>query len=397
MFVLLGLASLALASLATAAPAQADVLVSNTGSRGIGGFHISSDQSLAHAFSTVEMADLDNIQVYLASGTSSPENLTVTLRSASGANPGSTLVTLVTPDNVPAGLNTFTLPANTDVRLAAKTTYFVVAEFSSNSNRPLWDRTRSTNEDSSGKNGWTIANQGRTKPSDGGWQAITGSIRPFRLRVNGSIVVAPRVVRADITSRPETGGDTYYRKETIQATVTFNTPVKVTGTPTATLWLDGVWKGAAYRGGSGTRKLVFEYRVQAGDRDANGVTIGVNALAQAGDPSMGVQGGGTIKSVAGAVDASLASAGVEDIAGHMVDGSVDSLPTLESAVARGNTIELTFDEDLSAGRNTLPDKSAFTLKINGASRSVTGVFFSSAAPDEITLRYDAPNVAYGDE
>ena len=81
---------------------------------------------------------------------------------------------------------------------------------------------------------------------------------------------------------------------------------------------------------------MFAYRVQTGDRDANGVTIGVNALAQAGDPSMGVQGGGTIKSVADAVDAILASAGVEDIAGHMVDGSVDSLPAPVDATI-GNT------------------------------------------------------------
>ena len=130
----------------------------------------------------------------------------------------------------------------------------------------------------------------------------------------------PSIASGAITSAPTTG-DTYGAGETIQVTLTFNEAVKVTGTPNATLWFDGAWRGAAYTSGSGTTKLVFEYRVQTGDRDANGVTIGLNVLFEGAVPSMGVQGGGTIKSVADDVDASLASAGVENIAGHKVDGS----------------------------------------------------------------------------
>ena len=223
---------------------------------------------------------------------------------------------------------------------------------------------------------------------DGKWSAVMSATTD---------VVRPRVVRADITSRPETGGDTYYRKEPIQATVTFDVPVKVTGTPKATLWLDGVWKGAAYHSGSGTRKLVFEYRVQAGDRDANGVTIGLNALALQADPSMGVQNGGTIKSVANDADAVLASAGVEDIAGHMVDGSVDTPPVLESAdmPAQGDIINLNFDEDLTVSQTNLPAASAFTVKVNGAERSTTAVSLPHHAR-QVSVSF-TPVAQYGDE
>ena len=211
----------------------------------------------------------------------------------------------------------------------------------------------------------------------------------------------PKVVRAAITSRPRTGGDTYYRKETIQATLTFSEAVKVTGTTTATLRFEGdnPSRNAAYRGGSGTRKLVFAYRVQAGDRDANGVTIGVNALARGGDPSGGVQGGGTIKSVAGAVDASLASAGVEDVAGHMVDGSVDSLPALESARVGTNKVYLNFDEDLTFGQTdrlvAAQASSAFMVKVNGQTRSISFAVIpaSNRARVEVWL---GSGVQYGD-
>ena len=75
----------------------------------------------------------------------------------------------------------------------------------------------------------------------------------------------------------------------------------------------------------------------------------------------------------------------------------DVPPALESAVARGRTIKLTFDEDLRKVSLAQFPADAFSLKIDGAPRSVIGLAFVLDIPDEIALRYDAPDVAYGDE
>ena len=90
------------------------------------------------------------------------------------------------------------------------------------------------------------------------------------------------------------------------------------------------------------------------------------------------------------MDAVLASAGVEDIAGHMVDGSVDSLPRLESAKVITNTIVLTFDENLD--QDSMPAASAFTVKINGQPLTVAGMRFALDTASVTVLG----TVQYGD-
>ena len=90
------------------------------------------------------------------------------------------------------------------------------------------------------------------------------------------------------TSSPASG-DTYLLGETIQITVLYSKPVFVTGNPHFVVYIGGAGKQAGLASGSGTASLVFEYAVQAADRE----TTRLSYVSQA------IQGGGTIKDADG--------------------------------------------------------------------------------------------------
>ena len=60
---------------------------------------------------------------------------------------------------------------------------------------------------------------------------------------------------------------------TLNFTLTVSEPVTVTGTPRIAVDVGGVTRYADYTAGSGTSTLTFSYAVQAGDFDANGITL----------------------------------------------------------------------------------------------------------------------------
>ncbi|WP_421696428.1 arabinofuranosidase catalytic domain-containing protein [Aestuariivirga sp.] len=60
---------------------------------------------------------------------------------------------------------------------------------------------------------------------------------------------------------------------TLNFTVAASEPVTVTGTPRIAIDVGGVTRYATYASGSGTSALTFSYPVQAGDFDANGITL----------------------------------------------------------------------------------------------------------------------------
>ncbi|MEI7601284.1 MAG: arabinofuranosidase catalytic domain-containing protein [Aestuariivirga sp.] len=60
---------------------------------------------------------------------------------------------------------------------------------------------------------------------------------------------------------------------TLNFTLTASEPVVVTGTPRIAIDVGGATRYATYASGSGTAALSFSYAVQAGDFDANGITI----------------------------------------------------------------------------------------------------------------------------
>ena len=134
---------------------------------------------------------------------------------------------------------------------------------------------------------------------------------------------APSIVAGgvEVTSFPRATHNTYGVDETIAVSVTFDADVEV-NTTGGTPYFKVEFKNAAanaiatekhfsYASGSGSATLVFEYEVQAADRDNDGIRIGSNAL---------VLDGGTIRDT-DSRDAQLTHAGAGRQGGHRVDGS----------------------------------------------------------------------------
>ncbi len=152
---------------------------------------------------------------------------------------------------------------------------------------------------------------------------------------------APAIVNdgVDVTSSP-LGDETYGLNETITISVTFNSVVVVdttNGTPRVDVLFaayhndDDDRARFRYARGSGTRTLEFDYTVQSGDRDSNGIFISLNQLSL---------DGGTITHITTGRNANLRHDPAGDsgtLAGHKVDGSTINIPRPRiSSVAFGS-------------------------------------------------------------
>jgi len=77
-----------------------------------------------------------------------------------------------------------------------------------------------------------------------------------------------------------TAAGTYGDTALIGVNLNFSEPVTiVTGTPTIDLLIGATTRTATYISGSGTSTLRFNYTVQAGDNDANGIDVKLNTIA----------------------------------------------------------------------------------------------------------------------
>jgi len=143
---------------------------------------------------------------------------------------------------------------------------------------------------------------------------------------------APVVTGVAIVS--DAGPDqTYALGQRIRVWLTFDQAVHVAGAPRLRIALRGPTpdagggeRWAPYESGSGSTVLAFAYQVAAADRS----TLGVAVLADTLEAN-----GGTIRSVAGNVDAVPAHAGLGQDAKHRVDGSLAAAPVLKSAGVNG--------------------------------------------------------------
>ena len=109
-------------------------------------------------------------------------------------------------------------------------------------------------------------------------------------------------------------GDTYELGETVEVLVEFDGAVKATGNPQVVLTIGNETRHAAFSGW-GSDSLYFNYTVQEGDRDEDGISIAANAL---------VLSGGTITAADGTTHADLAHEAVAAERGSKVDGSLIS-------------------------------------------------------------------------
>ena len=148
--------------------------------------------------------------------------------------------------------------------------------------------------------------------------------------------VPPKIITTVMALSPD---GIFVPGDTITLAVLFNEPVVVTAgdSPLQALLIVGSnERWAQYDRGSGLNQLVFRYTVQEGDRDDDGVTIGTNALAVNATPSLGPNGGGTIRSVASGLDADLTNPPVDNVAGQIV-AELPGAPTGLDAVSVGQT------------------------------------------------------------
>ena len=183
-----------------AAPAAADVLVSNLGQATHGPLRFREDipgigfrsASYAQGFTTGSFSDgylLSGVEVPTTLGRLDAANLAsyrAELWSSDGNGaPASRLASLEAPASVSPGnyvVVAFTAPTNT--RLAANTSYHVVVYRTDTAQNAIASTT-SSNEDAGGETGWSIADKLRyvnLAPPSGTWSTFDGA---FRIRVNG--------------------------------------------------------------------------------------------------------------------------------------------------------------------------------------------------------------------
>ena len=112
--------------------------------------------------------------------------------------------------------------------------------------------------------------------------------------------------------------------DTVQVTVTMSEATTVGGTPRIALNVGGTTVQANYLSGSGSTNLVFQYTVQAGNTDANGISIAANSLQA---------NGGSLTDAAGNA-AVLTHSAVADNASFLVDTTA---PTVSSVALSGAT------------------------------------------------------------
>ena len=132
-------------------------------------------------------------------------------------------------------------------------------------------------------------------------------------KVDGSRETAPTVNRVNLVDR-----GTFKLGQDIFVTVDFNRPVDVTGSPQLALTIGSATRQADYFPSySVGRVMWFVYTVQSSDADADGISVGANALTL---------NGGTIKIRGGAADAvlDLGTYAIANSARHKVDGGQEA-------------------------------------------------------------------------
>ena len=139
--------------------------------------------------------------------------------------------------------------------------------------------------------------------------------------VNGAVATAPSVTAVAFAGTP-VSGTTYGAGERIEVQVGFDIAVRVTGSPQLALGIGGASRQAAYLRGSGTKTLVFGYSVQSSDLDANGVSVGANALT--------LNSGRIASSFGGVAALALGSHALGDDLHHQVDGGAATTPAVSA-------------------------------------------------------------------
>ena len=153
-----------------------------------------------------------------------------------------------------------------------------------------------------------------------GSHAISNSVNH---KVDGSMETTPAVNLFSLGS--PVSDDTYEFGEVIFSNVRFDRAVEVLGEPQLALTIGSMTRQARFFvqriAGAGTT-VTFRYVVQTSDVDADGISVGANAMTL---------NGGTIRTRGGTASASLnlGSYAISNAANHKVDGSRETAPTVQ--------------------------------------------------------------------
>jgi len=159
---------------------------------------------------------------------------------------------------------------------------------------------------------------------------------PFSLTYD---TVPPTVSSVAISGAAGGQNNTLNAGDVVSVTVTMSKPTLVSGTPRIKLDIDGQQVDAQYASGSGSAALVFNYTIQPGQTDDNGIAIVANSLNL---------NGGSLGDVASR-PATLTHAAVLSDSDYLVDTTPSTLSISSSAsTLKGGetaTISFVFSED----------------------------------------------------
>ena len=186
-------------------------------------------------------------------------------------------------------------------------------------------------------------------------------------------VDGPDVSSVALTSTP--GSDnTYAIGDDVQATVTFDAAVDITGAPQLELDFDGTAKAAACTAATNTTTMVCSYEVVAGDSAPDGVAIAANKLT----------GGAITATGSTTISADLDHVAVASAAGHKVDGIRPTLvttgPDAPTTSTDGTKVILTFSEDIAV------DESKITVEAtDGMTTTTVNITSARLLGDKVEL------------
>ena len=185
-------------------------------------------------------------------------------------------------------------------------------------------------------------------------------------------LLPPSISSFDFAS---TGGQNSYLNadDVLHITVNFTKAVVVNGNPALSINIDGSPATAVYKSGSNSDALVFEYKIGTTENDADGISIGSDALDL---------NGATITEVGNGKTAIITHDAVADNGAFMVDTIA---PVVSAVVITGDsgklndrlneddtvTVSVTFDDKVEFDPNI--GKPSIWLNVGGQSREATYV------------------------
>ena len=185
------------------------------------------------------------------------------------------------------------------------------------------------------------------------------SVNPWQLPVT-IVRDAPAIASGgvSVSSSPLHSNNTYARDETIIVQVRFDGDVAVDtngGTPTLEVDIGSTNQDFEYVSMNGARTLNFEYEVQAGDSDSDGISIANGALEL---------NGGTIKGTSNQRDASIHTTRLATQTGHQVNGALSlAAATLSSLSVSNNGTTISLSPGFSATQTSYTATVASTIEM----------------------------------